>query len=70
VAFHSFGGWKNSAFGDTNQHGAEGDADSTTSIGLPPLASVNIAIRVARRPRVLCVLIIIEHHSRRLIPLT
>ncbi|HEY0685640.1 MAG TPA: CoA-acylating methylmalonate-semialdehyde dehydrogenase [Steroidobacter sp.] len=24
VAFHSFGGWKNSAFGDTNQHGAEG----------------------------------------------
>jgi malonate-semialdehyde dehydrogenase (acetylating)/methylmalonate-semialdehyde dehydrogenase len=24
LAFHSFGGWKNSAFGDTNQHGAEG----------------------------------------------
>jgi malonate-semialdehyde dehydrogenase (acetylating)/methylmalonate-semialdehyde dehydrogenase len=24
VAFHSFGGWKSSAFGDTNQHGIEG----------------------------------------------
>ena len=24
VAFHTFGGWKNSAFGDTNQHGPEG----------------------------------------------
>ena len=24
MAFHSFGGWKNSAFGDTNQHGSEG----------------------------------------------
>jgi len=24
VAYHSFGGWKRSAFGDTNQHGAEG----------------------------------------------
>lgn len=24
LAYHSFGGWKRSAFGDTNQHGAEG----------------------------------------------
>jgi malonate-semialdehyde dehydrogenase (acetylating)/methylmalonate-semialdehyde dehydrogenase len=24
MAFHTFGGWKNSAFGDTNQHGPEG----------------------------------------------
>ncbi len=24
LAFHSFGGWKRSAFGDTNQHGPEG----------------------------------------------
>jgi malonate-semialdehyde dehydrogenase (acetylating) / methylmalonate-semialdehyde dehydrogenase len=24
VAYHSFGGWKRSAFGDTNQHGIEG----------------------------------------------
>ena len=24
VAYHTFGGWKRSAFGDTNQHGAEG----------------------------------------------
>ena len=24
VAYHSFGGWKRSAFGDTNQHGTEG----------------------------------------------
>ncbi|WP_308909023.1 CoA-acylating methylmalonate-semialdehyde dehydrogenase [Pseudokordiimonas caeni] len=24
LAFHSFGGWKNSAFGDMNQHGLEG----------------------------------------------
>lgn len=24
VAYHSFGGWKRSAFGDVNQHGAEG----------------------------------------------
>lgn len=24
LAFHSFGGWKNSAFGDINQHGPEG----------------------------------------------
>jgi len=24
LAFHSFGGWKQSAFGDTNQHGPEG----------------------------------------------
>ncbi len=24
LAFHTFGGWKNSAFGDTNQHGPEG----------------------------------------------
>lgn len=24
LAFHSFGGWKNSAFGDINQHGTEG----------------------------------------------
>jgi malonate-semialdehyde dehydrogenase (acetylating)/methylmalonate-semialdehyde dehydrogenase len=24
VAFHTFGGWKASAFGDTNQHGSEG----------------------------------------------
>lgn len=24
VAYHSFGGWKRSAFGDTNQHGVEG----------------------------------------------
>ncbi len=24
VAFHTFGGWKESAFGDTNQHGTEG----------------------------------------------
>lgn len=24
LAFHSFGGWKNSAFGDINQHGLEG----------------------------------------------
>ena len=24
VAYHSFGGWKNSGFGDTNQHGMEG----------------------------------------------
>ncbi len=24
LAFHSFGGWKNSAFGDMNQHGMEG----------------------------------------------
>jgi malonate-semialdehyde dehydrogenase (acetylating) / methylmalonate-semialdehyde dehydrogenase len=24
VAYHSFGGWKRSAFGDTNQHGMEG----------------------------------------------
>ncbi len=24
LAFHSFGGWKNSMFGDMNQHGAEG----------------------------------------------
>jgi malonate-semialdehyde dehydrogenase (acetylating) / methylmalonate-semialdehyde dehydrogenase len=24
VAFHTFGGWKHSAFGDTNQHGTEG----------------------------------------------
>ena len=24
VAYHSFGGWKRSAYGDTNQHGIEG----------------------------------------------
>jgi malonate-semialdehyde dehydrogenase (acetylating) / methylmalonate-semialdehyde dehydrogenase len=24
LAYHSFGGWKRSAFGDTNQHGMEG----------------------------------------------
>ena len=24
VAYHTFGGWKRSAFGDTNQHGMEG----------------------------------------------
>ncbi|MDO9488864.1 MAG: methylmalonate-semialdehyde dehydrogenase (CoA acylating), partial [Sphingomonadaceae bacterium] len=24
VAYQSFGGWKRSAFGDTNQHGTEG----------------------------------------------
>jgi malonate-semialdehyde dehydrogenase (acetylating)/methylmalonate-semialdehyde dehydrogenase len=24
VAYHSFGGWKRSAFGDANQHGMEG----------------------------------------------
>lgn len=24
LSFHTFGGWKDSAFGDTNQHGAEG----------------------------------------------
>jgi len=24
VAYHTFGGWKNSSFGDTNQHGMEG----------------------------------------------
>jgi malonate-semialdehyde dehydrogenase (acetylating)/methylmalonate-semialdehyde dehydrogenase len=24
VAYHSFGGWKRSAFGDTNQYGMEG----------------------------------------------
>ena len=24
LSFHTFGGWKNSAFGDTNQHGPEG----------------------------------------------
>ncbi|KQM31757.1 hypothetical protein ASE59_06005, partial [Sphingomonas sp. Leaf10] len=24
VAYHSFGGWKRSAFGDVNQHGEEG----------------------------------------------
>ena len=24
VAYHSFGGWKRSAFGDHNQHGQEG----------------------------------------------
>jgi malonate-semialdehyde dehydrogenase (acetylating) / methylmalonate-semialdehyde dehydrogenase len=24
LAYHTFGGWKNSAFGDTNQHGPEG----------------------------------------------
>ncbi len=24
VAYHTFGGWKRSAFGDTNQHGPEG----------------------------------------------
>ena len=24
VAYHTFGGWKSSAFGDTNQHGMEG----------------------------------------------
>src|SRR3546814_10927053 len=24
VAYHSFGGWKRPAFGDTNQHGMEG----------------------------------------------
>ena len=24
VAYHTFGGWKRSAFGDTNQHGVEG----------------------------------------------
>jgi malonate-semialdehyde dehydrogenase (acetylating)/methylmalonate-semialdehyde dehydrogenase len=24
VAYHSFGGWKRSAFGDQNQHGMEG----------------------------------------------
>ena len=24
LAYHTFGGWKRSAFGDTNQHGAEG----------------------------------------------
>jgi malonate-semialdehyde dehydrogenase (acetylating)/methylmalonate-semialdehyde dehydrogenase len=24
VAFHTFGGWKQSAFGDSNQHGIEG----------------------------------------------
>ena len=24
VAYHTFGGWKRSAFGDTNQHGTEG----------------------------------------------
>ena len=24
VAYHSFGGWKRSAFGDVNQHGPEG----------------------------------------------
>ena len=24
VAYHTFGGWKRSAFGDTNQHGMDG----------------------------------------------
>jgi malonate-semialdehyde dehydrogenase (acetylating)/methylmalonate-semialdehyde dehydrogenase len=24
LAYHSFGGWKRSAFGDANQHGSEG----------------------------------------------
>ena len=24
VAYHTFGGWKRSGFGDTNQHGPEG----------------------------------------------
>ena len=24
LAYHTFGGWKRSAFGDTNQHGTEG----------------------------------------------
>ncbi|HAO34951.1 MAG TPA: methylmalonate-semialdehyde dehydrogenase (CoA acylating), partial [Hyphomonas sp.] len=24
VSYHTFGGWKRSAFGDTNQHGPEG----------------------------------------------
>ncbi len=24
VAYHTFGGWKRSGFGDTNQHGMEG----------------------------------------------
>ena len=24
VAYHTFGGWKRSAFGDANQHGTEG----------------------------------------------
>jgi malonate-semialdehyde dehydrogenase (acetylating)/methylmalonate-semialdehyde dehydrogenase len=24
VAYHTFGGWKRSAFGDVNQHGPEG----------------------------------------------
>jgi len=24
LAFHSFGGWKQSAFGDNNQHGTDG----------------------------------------------
>ncbi len=24
VAYHSFGGWKRSAFGDANQHGMDG----------------------------------------------
>jgi malonate-semialdehyde dehydrogenase (acetylating)/methylmalonate-semialdehyde dehydrogenase len=24
VAYHTFGGWKRSAFGDTNQYGTEG----------------------------------------------
>jgi malonate-semialdehyde dehydrogenase (acetylating)/methylmalonate-semialdehyde dehydrogenase len=24
VAYHTFGGWKRSAFGDANQHGMEG----------------------------------------------
>jgi malonate-semialdehyde dehydrogenase (acetylating)/methylmalonate-semialdehyde dehydrogenase len=24
LSFHSFGGWKNSIFGDMNQHGPEG----------------------------------------------
>ena len=29
VAYHTFGGWKRSAFGDTNQHGVEGVKFST-----------------------------------------
>src|SRR3546814_11574135 len=33
VAYHSFGGWKRSAFGDTNQPGMEGVKFFTKAIG-------------------------------------
>ena len=36
VAYHTFGGWKRSAFGDTNQHGMEGVSSTPRSRPSPP----------------------------------